>query len=140
MKTLKSYVEGKWVAGHGQGRPLHNPTTEEVIAEASTDGIDFGAAVDFARTRGGSALREMTFAERGQMIGAVAKAIHSIRDELLDLARINGGNTRGDAKFDIDGCTGTLMYYAKLGESLGDRRFLTEPDAQQLTRSPRLVG
>jgi len=140
MKTLKSYVEGQWVAGQGQGRPLHNPTTEEVIAEASTEGIDFGAAVDFARTRGGSALREMTFAERGQMIGAVAKAIHSIRDELLDLARINGGNTRGDAKFDIDGCTGTLMYYAKLGESLGDRRFLTEPDAQQLTRSPRLVG
>jgi len=140
MKTLQSYVEGRWVAGSGQGRPLYNPMTEELIAEASTEGIDMGAAVTYARTRGGAALREMTFADRGRLLGEMAKAIHSIRDELLDLARINGGNTRGDAKFDIDGCTGTMAYYAKLGESLGDRHFLVEPESQQLTRSPRLVG
>ena len=139
-QILKSYVCGTWFEGEGKRAELKNPTTEETLAETSTTGINFAEALDYARTRGGAALREMTFAERGAMLMNMSKAIHEYREELLDLAEQNGGNTRSDAKFDVDGATGTLAYYAKLGEKLGDKKVLADGDAIQLTRNPRWVG
>ena len=139
MKVVRSYLNGEWCEG-GDARPLFNPTTEEVLAEAGTGGLDLGAALQFARDKGGSALRAMTLTERARMIGAMASALHERREDLVALAIANGGNTRGDAKFDIDGATSTLSYYAKLGESLGDAHFLDEGDEVRLSRSPRYVG
>ncbi len=46
---LKSYVMGKWVEGTGAWRQLIDPTTEELIAEASTEGVDLAGAVAYAR-------------------------------------------------------------------------------------------
>src|SRR5439155_246983 len=66
--------------------------------------------------------------------------IHAHRDELIALAVQNGGNTRSDAKFDIDGASGTLAAYAELGAQLGDVKFLTDGDGIQLTRSVRFWG
>lgn len=140
MKTLKSYVAGQWVAGKGKATQLFNPTTEEVIAETSTEGVDLGAAVAHARERGLPALQELTFAQRGQVLQAVANALHAHRDELLDLSQVCGGNTRGDAKFDVDGALGTLAFYAKLGESLGATKFLVDGQGVQLGRSPKFHG
>ena len=110
--TLKSYVCGQWFTGTGTMAQLCNPTTEEVVAETSTEGINFQEALAHARDKGGTALRAMTFAQRGELLMAMSKAIHEYREELLDLAALNGGNTRGDGKFDIDGATGTLAFYA----------------------------
>jgi len=140
METLRSYIAGEWVAGTGKAATLVNPSTEEPLAETSTEGIDFGAALRFAREQGGPALRQMTFAERAQIIRGMSKAIHAKRDELIGVAMKNGGNTRGDAKFDIDGAWGTLAAYADLGQELGEKRFLLDGDAIQLGRSPRFVG
>ncbi len=50
----------------------------------------------------------------------MSRAIHAHRDALIELAIKNGGNTRSDAKFDIDGASGTLAAYADLGKELGD--------------------
>jgi 3,4-dehydroadipyl-CoA semialdehyde dehydrogenase len=138
---LPSYLRGALVAGTGTPRPIHDPTTEAVVAHTCTDGLDFGAALDFARTEGGRALRAMTFAERGALLLAMSKAIHDHREDLVALAIQNGGNTRSDAKFDIDGATGTMAYYGKLGDDLGDRRFLLDDDEPiALARNPRFVG
>ena len=71
----------------------------------------------------------MTFRERGALLEAMSKCIHGAREALIDIGRVNGGNTRGDAKFDIDGGTATLMYYAKLGAQLGDRKTLLDGEA-----------
>lgn len=139
MKILKSHVSGRWVEG-GNRAPLVDPTTEHVLAEAGTGGIDFRAALEHAREKGGPALREMTFAQRGEMLQQMASAIHEHRDELIDLAIANGGNTRGDAKFDIDGAMGTLGWYANLGKAWGDARFLLDGEPIRLSRSPRYVG
>ena len=108
MTTLKSYVYDRWVAGQGRPATLVNPSTEEALAEASSEGVDFGAALAHARDVGGANLRQRSFAQRAEMLRAMAQAIHAKRDELIDLAMANGGNTRSDAKFDIDGATGTL--------------------------------
>ncbi len=138
--VLKSYLSGQWVAGTGRKSLLHNPTTGAVVAETSTEGLDLGAALEFARSRGGAALRELSFAQRGELLTAMASALHEHRAELLALGALNGGNTRGDAKFDVDGATSTMAWYAKLGESLGDAGFLVDADTIQLARNPRYVG
>jgi len=137
---IESYLCGRWVSGEGAGAPLHNPTTGEVVATASSAGLDLGAALAFARERGGPALRALTFAERGALLKAMSQAIHAEREALIELGRLNAGNTRGDAKFDIDGATHTLMHYAQLGESLGERRVLLDGEPEPVARGGRLSG
>jgi oxepin-CoA hydrolase/3-oxo-5,6-dehydrosuberyl-CoA semialdehyde dehydrogenase len=140
MNELGSYVAGKWVKGKGKAADLVNPATEEVLATTSTEGVDFAEAVRFARNKGGPALRAMSFTQRGEMLRAMSRAIHAKRDELLTIAQANGGNTRGDAKFDVDGAIGTLAAYADLAPELGDTHLLLDGDAIQLGRSARLFG
>jgi oxepin-CoA hydrolase/3-oxo-5,6-dehydrosuberyl-CoA semialdehyde dehydrogenase len=137
---LRSYCCGRWIEGKGAPAILVNPATEEPLAETSTEGVDFRAALDFARTRGGPALRGMSFAARGELLGKLGKLLHGNRDALIELAVANGGNTRGDAKFDIDGASATFAFYAGLGEKLGDRRLLVDGELVQLGRSSRFFG
>ncbi len=140
MIELKSYVSGKWVLGQGKLASLVNPATEEEIAKAGTDGIDFQAALTHARDVGGPALAALGFRQRGELLMAMSRAIHKNRDALLDCAIESGGVTRSDAKFDLDGASGTLAYYAELGAALGDGRILEDGEPFQLARSPRLFG
>ena len=140
MIELSSFVEGKWVKGKGKAAELVNPATEEVVATTSTDGLDFGAALAFARDKGGPALRAMTFVQRGEMLRAMSRAIHAKRDELLSMAQANGGNTRGDAKFDVDGASGTLAAYADLAAELGESHVIPDGEAIQIGRGARLFG
>ncbi len=141
MKRLQSWLAGRWQDGDGDGATLVDPTTEEALATTSTAGLDLGAALAYARDVGGPALRALTFAERGALLMDASNAIHAHRDELLDLARANGGNTRGDAKFDVDGCTGTMAYYGKhVARELGDARRIVDGDSAPLAPNPRYVG
>ena len=140
MQTLASYVSGRWAQGTGAAQTLLNPATEEALATASSEGIDLAAALDHARRTGGPALRALGFAERGALLQAMAEALQDARDELLRLGIANGGNTRSDAKFDIDGAIATLLAYAELGAALGAGRFLTDGEGLQLGRSPRFHG
>ncbi len=137
---LKSYLCGTWMEGKGTPASLVNPTTEEVVAHATTEGLDFKAGLDYARAKGGNALREMNFAQRGEMLKAMSKVLHGAREELLDLATETTGNTRSDAKFDVDGATFTLGFYARLGRELGERSILLDGDEIALAKNPRFVG
>ncbi len=140
MNTLRSFICGSFVGGGSAKQTLLNPATEAPIAEIGSGGYDNGEALAFARERGGAALRAMTFAERGERVKALGKLIHGARDQLIELAIANGGNTRSDAKFDIDGASGTLAAYAELGKQIGDTRVLLDGDMIQLTRSVRFMG
>jgi oxepin-CoA hydrolase / 3-oxo-5,6-dehydrosuberyl-CoA semialdehyde dehydrogenase len=140
MITLQSHVGGRWVAGEGPLQTLVNPATEEPLAQAGSGGIDRGAALEFARSVGGKALRAMSFAERGALLKAMCDAIQAHRDEILDLAVASGGNTRSDAKFDVDGATFTLSAYAEIGRGLGDARVLVDGEGITLGRTPRFHG
>ena len=137
---LKSYVNGAWHEGQGEPTLLVNPTTEETLAEASTGGLDFEATLYHARVVGGPALRAMTFAERAACLKGMYEALYAHREELLELSILNGGNTRNDAKFDVDGATATLLAYVAYGEQLGDRRFLVDGESERLGRNPRYAG
>lgn len=139
MIRLESYIGDQWVAGDGKPAVLVNPATEEPLAEASADGVDFALALR-AAAAGGAALRKMSFAERGALLKGMSRALHAAREELLDLSQANNGATRSDAKFDVDGATGTLAFYAALGEELGDRGFLLDGEERPLARGARYVG
>ncbi|MDP7062264.1 MAG: 3,4-dehydroadipyl-CoA semialdehyde dehydrogenase [Planctomycetota bacterium] len=139
-KRLRSHVCGAWHKGSGDAVAVYNPTTGEQIAEVDNSGLDHKAALQYAREVGGPVLRSMSFTQRGELLMAMAGAWHEHRDELLDLSTESGGNTRGDAKFDIDGATGTLSAYARIGAKLGEARFLIDGESIRLSRSPRFVG
>jgi oxepin-CoA hydrolase/3-oxo-5,6-dehydrosuberyl-CoA semialdehyde dehydrogenase len=140
MIELRSYLSGQWAAGAGGHQELLNPATEAPLARASSEGIDLAAALGHARRRGGPALRGLGFAERGALLKGLAQAIQSERDALIQLGIENGGNTRSDAKFDVDGAIGTLLAYAETGAALGAAKFLVDGEGIQLGRSARFHG
>jgi 3,4-dehydroadipyl-CoA semialdehyde dehydrogenase len=140
METLRSFVGGRWAAGTGSPQALLNPATEEPLAQASSEGLDLAGALDYARSTGGPALRALSFAERGVLIKGIADAIQDERDTLLQTGMANGGNTRSDAKFDIDGAIATLLAYSEVGAALGSKKFLIDGDGIQLGRSARFHG
>jgi oxepin-CoA hydrolase/3-oxo-5,6-dehydrosuberyl-CoA semialdehyde dehydrogenase len=140
MQLLASHLAGTWSQGSGSRTTLVNPATEEVLAEVASGGHDLAGAFAFARDTGTRELAGMTFAQRGALLGALAKAIHGAREELIALAVANGGNTRGDAKFDIDGGAVTLSHYAELGAKLGATTLLADGEPIQVGRTARMGG
>jgi oxepin-CoA hydrolase/3-oxo-5,6-dehydrosuberyl-CoA semialdehyde dehydrogenase len=145
MQLLSSYLGGAWVPGSGARTTLVNPATEAPLAEVSGGGYDVAEAYAHARAVGGAYLGAQTFAQRGALLATLAKAIHGAREELIALAVANGGNTRGDAKFDIDGGAATLGYYAGLGADLGAKlgsssTLLGDGEPIQVGRTARMAG
>src|SRR3954452_16708664 len=140
MKTLKSYIQGSWREGTGSFVTLVDPSTEEEIARASSEGIDFGAVLAWARERGGPALRAMTFSQRAALLKEMSKVLRDHRDELLDLSARNTGTTKPDASFGAYGASVALPYYGSLGWRLGDRTFLTEGEGVHLAKTEGFYG
>jgi oxepin-CoA hydrolase/3-oxo-5,6-dehydrosuberyl-CoA semialdehyde dehydrogenase len=142
MRTLKSFLSGRAHEATASARftDLHDPSTAEPVARASSDGADFAAALAFARREGGPALRSMSFAGRGELLKAMSKALREGRDELLDLSRLNNGTTASDGAFDVDGATGALFYYSTIGKALGDRRTIADGDGVQIGKAETFWG
>ncbi len=140
MRKLENYVQGRWQVGEGREAVLASPSNAEAFAEVSAKGIDHAAGLAYARQRGGAALRAMSFAERGSLLKGLSQAIHGKREELITLAVDELGNTRSDAKFDLDGATGTLAWYASLGKRLGEARHRLDGEPEELGASSRLQG
>ena len=139
MHTIRSFVSGSWHTASDGFETVFDPATEEPIAQVSSVGIDFAAALDHVRNAG-AALRGMTYAARGEALIAASKALHAHRDELLELSMRDSGVTRKDAKFDIDGATGTLSYYGYLGREMGDRKIRFDGEGLALGRSAKFWG
>jgi len=140
MRTLRCYVEDRWREAASGFALLVDPCSEEPVARASSQGIDFARAVGHARRVGGPALRAASFARRGELLQQASKLLQEQRDELIALSVETTGTTRKDAKFDVDGAILTLAHYGDLGRSLGERQFLLDGEGLQLGRSPRFWG
>jgi oxepin-CoA hydrolase/3-oxo-5,6-dehydrosuberyl-CoA semialdehyde dehydrogenase len=140
VPTLTSHVCGAPSTARGESVALLNPATEETVAIANCGGVDFAKVAAFAREQGGPALRALTFAQRGELLGRMAAVIADHRDELIETSVQNGGTTRGGAKFDVDGAAGTLQAYAELGKKLGDVRELADGEPVLLGRGAKLAG
>ncbi|MEJ2084710.1 MAG: hypothetical protein P8Y44_03410 [Acidobacteriota bacterium] len=63
-KILRSHVCGRWHEAETGFVAIENPATEEVVGRVSSDGIDFGAVLEYALSRGRPSLRQLTFSQR----------------------------------------------------------------------------
>jgi oxepin-CoA hydrolase/3-oxo-5,6-dehydrosuberyl-CoA semialdehyde dehydrogenase len=112
---IDSYVQGRWQAGTGDGRPMLDAVTGEEIGRLSTGGLDLAGAASYARRTGGPALRELSFHQRASLLKALAGHLREHREELYAVSARTGA-TLGDSKFDVDGGIGVLAAYASTGK------------------------
>jgi oxepin-CoA hydrolase / 3-oxo-5,6-dehydrosuberyl-CoA semialdehyde dehydrogenase len=139
VAVVRSYTEGRWSAP-GSGSPVYDAATGELVAEVSSDGVDFGAALAWGRAAGGPALRELTFHQRAELAKSVGQLLREHRDELYQLSYRTGA-TLGDSKFDIDGGIGVLLGYAsKAKRELPNDRVLTEGAPEPLGKQGQFLG
>lgn len=111
---LGNYVQGSWKEGLGSFTPLFDASTGATIAEASTEGIDFGEMLGYARTVGSPALRKLTFHERARMLKALALHLNTKKKEFYDIS-FKSGATKVDSWIDIEGGFGNLFTYSSIG-------------------------
>jgi oxepin-CoA hydrolase/3-oxo-5,6-dehydrosuberyl-CoA semialdehyde dehydrogenase len=137
---LQSYVCGSWHSGAARGVAMRDATTGEIVGEASSDGIDFGAVLDHARSRGGPALRAMTFHERAGLLRALAKRLSEFKDEFYALSYRTGA-TKDDSWIDIDGGIGTVFAFAgKAARELPNGKVVLDGGLEGLSKSGSFVG
>lgn len=135
-----NFAEGHWVEGRGDLVPVTCALDGEVIYQAGCGGIDFAGMLGYAKTKGGAALRAMTFHQRASMLKALGQAIVERKEELYALAW-NTGATRADSWIDIEGGAGTLFAYASKGRrELPNERFIVDGNVETLGRSGSFVG
>jgi oxepin-CoA hydrolase / 3-oxo-5,6-dehydrosuberyl-CoA semialdehyde dehydrogenase len=101
---LRNYAEGQWVAPKAGRTEARSALNGEVVANLSSEGLDFAAMLDFARAKGGAALRRLSFHQRAAMLKALAEALTARKDELYELSYETGA-TKADSAIDIDGGT-----------------------------------
>lgn len=135
-ELLANYLGGQWHAGQGTGTVLYDPVLGHELVRVDASGLDLAAGFEFARSHAGAALRAMTYRERGAMLSAAVKVLQSHRDAYYDIATANSGTVKNDSAVDIDGGIYTLGVYAKMGETLGDRRFLIDGEPARLGKEP----
>ncbi|MDL5158772.1 phenylacetic acid degradation bifunctional protein PaaZ [Actinomycetospora termitidis] len=131
---IESYLQGRWRAGTGEGRPMFDAVTGEEIDRLSTDGLDLAGAAAYARATGGPALRDLSFHQRASLLKALAGHLREHREELYALSARTGA-TLGDSKFDVDGGIGVLQAYASKGKrELPAGSVLVEGDVEPLSK------
>src|SRR5215217_3263094 len=140
VRHFQSYAVGEWVTGGGTGAALHNAVTGEQIAEASSEGLDFAAMLDYGRSTGGPTLRRLTFHQRARMLKALALYLSERKEEFYRVSGFTGA-TRGDSWIDIDGGIGTLFAYASRGRrDFPDETYYVDGGPEALSKGGTFIG
>ena len=138
--TLKNLVGGEWKPGEGEPADIVSAVTGETVARTSSQGLDFGEMVRFAREEGGPALRAMTIHKRAYMLKDLAAALTERKEELYAL-NSHTGATRRDGWIDIEGGTGTLFSASsKARRELPDGHVVPDGDLEMLSKTGTWVG
>ncbi|MBL7918315.1 MAG: 3,4-dehydroadipyl-CoA semialdehyde dehydrogenase, partial [Bacteroidia bacterium] len=139
MNQLQNYACGQWVAGADKGQELFNAITGDVVATASSKGLDFGKMCEYARNVGGPNLRKMTFQERGMMLKALATHLLSKKDIFYKISWATGA-TKADSWVDIEGGIGNLFTYASLRRQFPNETYCYDGDAARLSKNGTFIG
>ncbi|HET7863955.1 MAG TPA: 3,4-dehydroadipyl-CoA semialdehyde dehydrogenase [Burkholderiaceae bacterium] len=133
-ELLPNHLGGAWTTGRGAGVPLFDPVLGTELVRVDATGLDLAGGFAFARGQGGAALRALTYGQRAGMLAALMKLLQAQRDSYYEIATANSGTVKNDSAVDIDGALYTLGTYAKLGASLGERRFLADGEPAVLAK------
>ena len=140
MLRPESYAGGQWIAPGASAQEIIGPVSGTAIAQAGGSALDFAAMLEHAKTRGGPALRAMTFHDRARMLKALAAYLDGRKEELYALNPLTGA-TRKDGWVDIDGGIGTMFLFASKGRrEMPDGHVYIDGDVEQLSRRGTFLG
>ncbi len=139
MNKIQNYILGNWTSGTGEGVPLIDSVTGDIIGNASTGGLDFGEILHYGRTKGSEKLRNMTFQERGNMIKSLAMYLTKRKEQFYEISYRTGA-TRVDSWIDIEGGFGNLFANASLRKLFPNQSYHVEGDAIDLSRGGRFMA
>ncbi|MEB8432608.1 3,4-dehydroadipyl-CoA semialdehyde dehydrogenase [Cocleimonas sp. KMM 6892] len=134
-KLLPNFLNGQWQTGSGKGTSLYDPVLGTELVRIDATGHDLGEAFQFARESGGKQLKALTYRERGQLLKDILTVLKENKNEYYEISTANSGTVKNDSAVDIEGGLFTLGYYAKMGDTLGDKSYLLDGEALDLSRS-----
>ena len=138
--NIQSYVTGEWFSGDSDGARVVNAVNGDFIGSVSSDGMDFGDVLRYAREVGGPALRGMTFHERALRLKALAQHLMEHKEDFYGVSAWTGA-TRADSWIDIEGGIGTLFSYSSLvRREFPNETFLAEGNQERLSKQGTFTG
>ncbi len=137
---LESYVRGQWVAPGKDITDIRSAVTGDVVAQATSGGLDMREVLAYARNTGGPNLRRLTFHQRADLLKKLAQYLTERKDQLYKLS-FQTGATRTDNMIDVDGGIGTLFVYAGKGRrELPNATSLIDGAPEQLGKGGTFAG
>jgi oxepin-CoA hydrolase / 3-oxo-5,6-dehydrosuberyl-CoA semialdehyde dehydrogenase len=136
---LENYVTGNWITGDGEGQQLFDAVNGELVATATTKGLDFDSILEYGRKVGNPALRRMTFHERGRMLRALATHLMEKKEKFYQVS-YHTGATKTDSWIDIEGGIGNLFSNASLRRKFPDLPYCTDGDPVQLSKGGSFIA
>ena len=136
---LKNFIAGEKIEGIGAGQKLFDASTGQVVAEASSEGVNLASAYDYARSVGNKNLRKMTFQERGIMLKTLALYLMERKEKYYDWSYKTGA-TRADSWIDIEGGIGNLFANASLRRKMPDLPYYVEGEPVGLSKGGTFTG
>ena len=136
---LENYALGRWTKGEGEGQALYNSINGDLVATATSKGLDFAEMMDYARKVGGTALRKMTFQERGLMLKKLAFHLLEKKDIFYNVSWATGA-TKADSWVDIEGGIGNLFANASLRRQFPDLPYYIDGESVKLSKEGTFIG
>ncbi len=136
---LPNYALGEWIKPLNANIEQKDAITGEIISIAGSEGLDFAEMMDYARKVGNTALRKMTFHERGLMIKKLALFLHAKRKEYYALSYRTGA-TKIDSWIDIEGGIGNLFANASLRKKFPNQPFDVDGEYVPLSKEGTFIG
>lgn len=140
--TLQSYVEDAWwsPADTASTQVILDASTGQAVASVSSDGLDLGAVVEYARTTGQASLGALTFHQRALLLKQLAQHLSGVKDELYAISAQSGA-TRSDSWIDIDGGIGVLFTFSSKGRrEMPNSQVYVDGEAEVLSRDGSFLG
>jgi len=139
MMQIKSYVCGEWYFGKGKASEISSAVSGEKIAELTSLGLDFKAALNYGR-KAGAKIRALTFHERARRLKALAMYLNERKESFYKLSPLTGA-TKADAWIDIDGGIGTLFVYASKGKrEFPNETFYVDGLEERISKNGTFIG
>ena len=139
MEKLSNYIGGQWIEGRGDETELLSACDGTVIALSDTGGLDWSEAFEYGRKKG-SALRQMTFHERGRCLKALALRLLEKKEAFYEIS-YHTGATRKDSWIDIEGGIGNLFVMSSKGRrEMPNTPWYLDGKTEVLSRQGSFVG
>lgn len=136
---LENYALGRWTKGEGEGQALYNSINGDLVAMATSKGLDFAEMMDYARKVGGPALRKLTFQERGLMLKKLAFHLLEKKETFYKVSWATGA-TKADSWVDIEGGIGNLFANASLRRQFPDLPYYIDGESVKLSKEGTFIG